>query len=222
MSESEQDRGAARAAKLDTAALSDAMDKLGIAGQCLGIKPRDPTFRLIGRAFTIRYGPATNPPGSVGDYIDDLPPGTVVAIDNGGREDATVWGDILTFLAHQKKLGGTVIDGACRDTALCMRLGYPVFTRSFSMRTGKDRVQVEAYRAPINVGDARVCQGDLLVGDADGVVALPQEHEDAILTAAEAISHAEDAIRALLKEGARLDEARERLKYHQLQTPGAA
>lgn len=222
MSLDEQDEGAARAARLDTAALSDAMDKLGIAGQCLGIKPRDPGFRLIGRAFTIRYGPAMKPPGSVGDYIDDLAAGTVVAIDNGGREDATVWGDILTFLAHQKKLGGTVIDGACRDTALCLRLGYPVYSRSYSMRTGKDRVQVEAYREPINVGDARVCQGDLLIGDADGVVALPQEHEDAILSAAEAISDAEDAIRGLLKDGARLDEARERLKYHQLQTPGGS
>ena len=216
------DDGAARAAGLDTAALSDAMDKLGIAGQCLGIKPRDPGFRLIGRAFTIRYGPAMKPPGSVGDYIDDLAPGTVVVIDNGGREDATVWGDILTFLAHQKKLGGTVIDGACRDTALCLRLGYPVFSRSYSMRTGKDRVQVEAYGDPVNVGDARVCPGDLLVGDADGVVVLPREHEAAILAAAESISQAEDGIRALLKDGARLDEARERLRYHQLQTPDAS
>ena len=222
MSLDAQDEGAARAERLDTAALSDAMDKLGIEGQCLGIKPRDPSFRLIGRAFTIRYGPATRPPGSVGDYIDDLAAGTVVVIDNGGREDATVWGDILTFLAHQKKLGGTVIDGACRDTALCLKLGYPVYSRSYSMRTGKDRVQVEAYGEPVNIGDACVCPGDLLVGDADGVVALPRMHEDAILSAAEAVSHAEDQIRTLLKDGARLDEARERLHYHQLQTPDAS
>lgn len=215
------DKGAERAAALDTAAISDAMDKLGIAGQCLGIKPRDPGFRLIGRAFTIRYGPAMQPPGSVGDYIDDLAPGTIVAIDNGGREDATVWGDILTFLAHQKKLGGTVIDGACRDTHLCMKLGYPVFSRSYSMRTGKDRVQVEAYNEPINIGDARVCQGDLLVGDADGVLAIPQALEETILDAAESISRAEDKIRAMLRSGKRLDEARAELKYHQLQTPGA-
>ena len=212
------DANAARAARLDTAALSDAMDKLGVAGQCLGIKPRDPSFRLIGRAFTIRYGPATKPPGSGGDYIDDLGPGAVVVIDNGGREDATVWGDILTFLAHRKGLAGTVIDGACRDTALCLRLGYPVYSRSYSMRTGKDRVQVDAYRETINVGDARVSQGDLLVGDADGVVALPRAHENAILDAAEAISRAEEEIRTLLAAGVRLNEARERMKYHQLQS----
>ena len=217
----EYDRGVSRATALDTASISDAMDKLGIAGQCLGIKPRDPDFRLIGRAFTIRYGPATAPPGSVGDYIDDLPPGTVVAIDNGGREDATVWGDILTFLASQKGLAGTVIDGACRDTALCRKLGYPVYSRSFSMRTGKDRVQVEAYDQPINLGDARVCPGDLLVGDADGIVAIPTAHEEVILDTAEHISRAEEEIRALLHNGSRLDDARQQLRYHQLQTPDA-
>lgn len=213
-----EDRSAVRAAKLDTAAISDAMDKLGIPGQCLGIKPREPKYRLIGRAFTVRYGPAGKPAGSVGDYIDDLTPGTVVVLDNGGREDATVWGDILTYLAHAKGLAGTVIDGACRDTHLALKLGYPVFSRSYSMRTGKDRVQVEAYGETVNIGDARVSQGDLLVGDADGVLAIPVQHEEAILAAAEAISKAEDEIRAMLAGGVRLDEARKRLHYHSLQT----
>jgi 4-hydroxy-4-methyl-2-oxoglutarate aldolase len=213
-----EDRGALRAAKLDTAALSDAMDKLNIPGQCLGIKPRDPNYRLIGRAFTVRYGPAGRPAGSVGDYIDELAPGTVVVLDNGGREDATVWGDILTYLAHAKGLAGTVIDGACRDTHLALKLGYPVFSRSYSMRTGKDRIQVESYGETVNLGDARVSQRDLLVGDADGVVAIPAKHEEAILAAAEVISKAEDEIRALLAAGMRLDEARKRLQYHTLQT----
>ena len=214
----QQDAGAERASKLDTAALSDAMDRLGIAGQCLGIKPRAHGFRLVGRAFTIRYGPVGQPAGSVGDYIDDLAPGTVVVIDNGGREDATVWGDILTFLAARKGLAGTVIDGACRDTHLCVKLSYPVFSRSYSMRTGKDRVQVEGYGDTVNVGDARVSPSDLMVGDADGVLAIPVEHEEAILAAAEAISRAEDDIRNLLSQGVRLDEARQRLQYHKLQT----
>ena len=65
-------------------------------------------------------------------------------LDNGGRENATVWGDILTWVAHARGIAGTVIDGACRDTHLSRELGYPIFSRSYSMRTGKDRVQVEA------------------------------------------------------------------------------
>jgi 4-hydroxy-4-methyl-2-oxoglutarate aldolase len=212
------DNNVTRAAKLDTTAISDAMDRLGIAGQCLNIKPLDPKFRLTGRAFTILYGPAGNPPGTVGDYIDDVPPGHVVVLDNGGRENATVWGDILTWVAQTRGVAGTVIDGACRDTHLARELGYPMFSRSYSMRTGKDRVQVEAMGGPVNIGDARVNQGDLLRGDSDGVVCIPQEHEEQVLLVAEEIDHVEDQIRTLVRGGMTLVEARRQLGYHKLQT----
>jgi len=207
-----------RARKLDTTAISDALDRIGIAGQCLGIKPLDPGFRMAGRAFTILYGPAATPPGTVGDFIDDVPAGTVIVIDNGGRPDATVWGDILTMIADHKKLGGTVIDGACRDTHLALDLGYPIFSRSYSMRTGKDRVQVEAMNGPVNIGNARVNPGDLMRGDSDGVVVIPAAHELEILEIAESIDKAEDRIRAAVRGGMRLDEARRQQGYHQLQS----
>jgi regulator of RNase E activity RraA len=208
-----------RAGRLDTATISDALDKLGIAGQCLGIKPRDPRFRMTGRAYTVLYGPAdAASPGTVGDYIDDLEPGTVVVLDNGGREDATVWGDILTFLAHRKGLAGTVIDGANRDTHLSLELGYPIYSRSYSMRTGKDRVQVDAEQVPVTIGQARVLPGDLLRGDADGVVVIPASREDEVLEIAESIERAEEEIRGLIAAGKRLDEARLLLRYHSLQS----
>lgn len=212
------DKNVERASKLDTSSISDAMDRLGIPGQCLGIKPRDHSFRLAGRAFTILYGPAGRVPGSVGDYIDDLAPGTVVVLDNGGRENATVWGDILTNIAHGKGLAGTVIDGACRDLQMCFDLNYPIYSRSYSMRTGKDRVQVEGTNVAVNIGDALVAPGDLLRGDADGVVAIPQAYEDEVLTIAQEIDATEDRIRAAVKSGKRLDEARKDFGYHALQT----
>ena len=207
-----------RVSKLDTTALSDALDRLGIAGQCLGIKPLEPSFRLAGRAFTILYGPSATPSGTVGDYIDDVPVGGVVVLDNGGRENATVWGDILTMVAKRRGIAGTVIDGACRDTHLARDLGYPMFSRSYSMRTGKDRIQVEAMNGTVNIGDARVVDDDLVRGDADGVVVIPKAHEEAVLTAAEEIDNKEDAIRKLVLEGLRLDEARRQIGYHKLQS----
>lgn len=213
-----EDQNLVRAARLDTTALSDAMDRLGIGGQCLGIKPLDHRFRLAGRAYTILYGPAGKPPGTVGDYIDDVPPGGVVVLDNGRREDATVWGDILTWVAHSRGVAGTVIDGACRDTALSLELGYPIYSRSYSMRTGKDRVQVEATNGPVNIGDARVHPGDLLRGDSDGVVAIPRAHEEEILRVAEEIDAVEDRIRRAVQSGMTLTEARKQHGYHQLQT----
>jgi 4-hydroxy-4-methyl-2-oxoglutarate aldolase len=207
-----------RASKLDTTSLSDALDRLGIAGQCLGIKPLDHRFRMTGRAFTILYGPPSKPPGTVGDFIDDLEPDTVVVLDNGGRENATVWGDILTTVAHRRGIAGTVIDGACRDTHLALSLGYPIFSRSYSMRTGKDRVQVEATNCAVNIGDARVNAGDILRGDSDGVIVIPKAHEDEVLRVAEEVDTVEGRILQAVRDGSRLVDARMKHGYHQLQT----
>ncbi len=214
------DPNVARAAALDTASLSDALDRLAIPGQCRGIAPRDHRFRLAGRAYTLRYAVAGDPPGTVGDYIDDVPPGSVLVLDNAGRDSGTVWGDILTEVAHTRKLGGTVIDGLCRDVALCIELGYPVFSAGHWMRTGKDRVQLEAVNVPVVIGGVRVEPGDLLRGDADGIVCLRRADEDAVLDVAEEIATAEDAIRAAVRGGERLDDARRRPRYHALQTSG--
>ena len=212
------DKNLDRAQALDTATISDALDRLGIVGQCYGLAPRDPGFALCGRAFTVQYGPPSKPVGTVGDFIDDVAPGQVVAIDNDGRMDCTVWGDILTEVAHTKGIAGVVINGVNRDVHLCRKLGFPVFSVGGWMRTGKDRVQVESVNTVINVGNARVAPGDILRGDADGVLVIPQAHEDAVLAAAEQIAVAEEGIRALCRAGASLTEARAKMKYHSLQT----
>lgn len=137
---------------LSTTTVSDALDHLGIPGQCLGIKPLDHGFRLCGRAFTLRMVPVGTDGGTVGDYIDDVPPGSIVVIDNAGRMDMTVWGDILTFVAVKRGVGGTVIDGVCRDVGRSLELRYPLFSRGFSMRTGKDRVQLDAVNVAVSIG----------------------------------------------------------------------
>lgn len=213
-----KDANVVRAARLDTATISDALDKHGLTGQCHRIKPRSAEFRMTGRAWTLLYGPAGSPPGTVGDYIDDIEPDTVIVLDNGGRDDATVWGDILTEIASRKGIAGTVIDGINRDVSLCLELGYPIYSRDSWMRTGKDRVQVEATQVPVTIGHARVCPGDLVRGDADGVVVIPRAHEDEVLASAEAIQSAEDAIREAVRGGMSLRAAREKHAYHRLQT----
>jgi regulator of RNase E activity RraA len=204
-------------AMLSTSAVSDALDRLGIAGQALGIAPLDRSFRLAGRAWTLRYGPVGQDRGTVGDYIDDLGPGDVVVLDNQGRLDATVWGDLLTSTAHRRDLAGTVIDGVCRDVDRSLTLGYPIFSRGNWMRTGKDRVRVEATQVPVSIGGVRVEPGDLLLGDGDGLVAVPAVRADEVLDAAEAIERAEDAIRAAVEAGASLRDARRVAGYHDLQ-----
>jgi regulator of RNase E activity RraA len=205
-------------AGFSTTTVSDALDRLGIAGQCLGIKPLDHGFRLCGRAFTLRMAPVAVEGGTVGDYIDDVAPGNIVVIDNAGRADMTVWGDILTFVAVKRGIGGTVIDGMCRDVAKSLALRYPLFSRGWSMRTGKDRVQLDASNVTVSIGGARVSPGDLLLGDADGVVVVPKENEDEVLAHAKSIDEAENRIREAVEGGMRLDEARKKYKYFNLQS----
>jgi 4-hydroxy-4-methyl-2-oxoglutarate aldolase len=196
-----------------TTTLSDAMDRLGIAGQTFGIAPLDRGFRMVGRAFTVRTIPVAVVSGTVGDYIDDVPEGSVVVLDNGGRLDGTVWGDILTIMAHRKGLAGTVIHGVCRDASRSLELGYPIFSRGVSMRTGRGRVQADGYQVAVSLGDARVEPGDLLAGDGDGVVVLPRDREAEVLALAAEIAESEDRIRQEIEAGSRLDEARRRHRY---------
>jgi regulator of RNase E activity RraA len=162
--------------------------------------------------------PITGTGGTVGDYIDDLAPGTVVVIDNAGRLDVTVWGDLLTATAAQRGISGTVIDGVCRDSDRAVELGYPIYARSRWMRTGKDRVRVESYDVPVTVGGVCVATADYLVGDGDGVVCVPAARAREVIDIATGIRDAEESIRTAVEAGASLRAAREAHGYHSLQT----
>ena len=208
-------------AQYSAATVSDALDRLGRPGSMLGIAPLFDGARLCGRAFTVRYVTAGSPPGTVGDYLDDVAPGEVVVLDNGGRTDCTVWGDILTAMAADRGVGGTVIDGVCRDVQRALGAGYPIYSRGRFMRTGKDRVEVSDVGRPVGVGGVNVAAGDLLLGDADGVVAVPRAVEDQVLEVCAAIAEREEAIVADVLSGASLTEARARHGYHLLQRQAA-
>lgn len=204
-------------ASLSTAAVSDALDALRLPGSALGISPVAPGSRLLGRAFTVRYLPIELQPGSVGDYIDDVPEGGVVVIDNAARLDCTVWGGILTEVASRRGLGGTVINGVCRDVASSRQQGYPIYSLGTFMRTGKDRVEVPETQCPVALGDVRVRPGDVLFGDDDGVVVIPHARAEEVLDVAMRLHEAEERIVQATRKGMRLDEARRQHNYHQLQ-----
>ncbi len=207
-----------QAQTLSTAEISDALDAFNLPGSALGIRPMAGPAKLFGLAFTIRFAPIDRfAPGTVGDFIDTLKPDTVVVLDNGGRLDCTVWGGILSRLAAHKGLAGTVVHGVCRDTAEADEVGYPLYANGRFMRTGKDRVQVEAYEQPVALGDVRVCPGDLVVGDADGVVVVPRARMQEVLSKALATRDIENRILSATLDGMPLMEARKQFKYHTLQ-----
>jgi regulator of RNase E activity RraA len=204
-----------------TATLSDGLDRLGRTGSALGIAPLFDGARLCGRAFTVRYVAAGHPPGTVGDYLDDVEPGQVVVLDNGGRLDCTVWGDILTAMAQHRAVAGTVIDGVCRDVQRALGIGYPIYSRGRFMRTGKDRVEVSDVGRPVTIGGVNLSAGQLVVGDSDGVVVVPGDVEEELLGVCQQIEARESAIVAAILGGMSLGQARAQHGYHQLQREGA-
>ncbi|GLB12315.1 hypothetical protein AtubIFM57258_009598 [Aspergillus tubingensis] len=209
---------AALFAESDTPGISDALDKLGIPGQALGIMPLTNYEKVtVGPAFTVRYVPASDPPGSVGDFIDDVAEGDFVVIDNSGRTDCTVWGDIMTQYAGLRGIAGTVIDGVCRDVNRAIKDEYPLFTAGRWMRTGKDRVQVGGVNESVGIGKVRVNPRDIVVADANGVVIVPRHRAREVAEVAQKIEKSEEGIREMIVGGASIGEARKKLGYHTLQ-----
>ncbi|MFR9189118.1 MAG: RraA family protein [Anaerotruncus massiliensis (ex Togo et al. 2019)] len=158
--------------KLDSTSISDALDRLGIPGGLYGIKPVTPGVVMCGQAFTVRYVPCGEVKGTVGDFLDDVEPGQVCVLDNGGRDYCTVWGDIMAMAASMKEIAGTLIYGVCRDVKDVRAIRYPIFTMGYYMVTGKDRVEVAAVNEPVTVAGIKVCPGDLIFGDETGALAV--------------------------------------------------
>lgn len=203
---------------LDTTCVSDALDRLGLQGGLEGIKPVVGGTTICGTAFTVHYVPCGVVKGTVGDFLDDVEPGQVVVIDNGGRTYCTVWGDLMAISASRRGIEGTVIDGVCRDVPAIKRVKYPIFTKGYYMVTGKDRVEVDGVNVPVAVSGIQIKPGDIVLGDDTGVVAIPQERAEEVLELAKSIAKKEALIEKEILAGKTLREARSNVNYHHLQT----
>jgi len=204
--------------KLDAASISDALDKLGITGGLLGLKPVHTGKVICGQAFTVKYIPCGQEKGTVGDFLDDVETGQVVVLDNAGRDYCTVWGDIMSLYATMKNVEGTIIDGVCRDVPEIRRLGYPIFTKGHYMVTGKERVEVQSVNENVAVSGVQVRPGDVIFGDDTGVLVIPYDRVEDILAVTEGIEKKEALIREALEAGKTLRQAREEMGYHTLQS----
>ena len=207
-----------RLKKLDTTCVSDAMDRLGVECCLLNIKPIQFGQKICGRAFTVQYVSNDVKNGTVGDFLDDVQPGQIIVLDNAGREDCTVWGDIMSRTAKKNGIAGTVINGVCRDVAAVLACSYPVFSKGYYMRTGKDRVCAEAVNVPIKISNIPVFPGDIVFGDDNGVIVIPNSIAGDVVQIAEEIDRKEQLILDLVSDGRSLKEARQMTGYHQFQS----
>jgi 4-hydroxy-4-methyl-2-oxoglutarate aldolase len=188
----------AAAAKLPTATLHEAGGKIGALPSV--IKPVDPGMRCAGSALTVH-----SPPGDnlwLHRALEVARPGDVMVVFAQGAYEHGYWGEIMGTMAQVRGLGGLVIDGGVRDGVLLAEMGFPVFSRGLCIRgTGKDYGASGWIGHPILVGEITVHAGDLIVGDRDGVVVVPQARAADVVTASERREAEEAAILNRLRAG---------------------
>jgi len=140
--------------------------------------PLVPGARMAGRAFTIQcfLGDTT----AVIQAIDVAKPGDVLVIDIGGTDRATAWGSSSSGAARKRGIAGVVTNGSARDLDEMRAVGLPVYATGVSVR-GTAKHHQGVMGVPVSVGGAVVKPGDIIIGDADGVVVIPQEREEELL-----------------------------------------
>lgn len=200
--------------RLGTATVHEAQGRTGAVDS--EIKPIAPHLRVVGTAFTVAAQPRDNL--AIHYAVTVARPGDVLVVDAGGYLEAGPWGDLLTTCAQQRGIAGLVIDGAVRDVDAIVETGFPVFSRGVSIK-GTEKNQPGQIGRPVVCGGAVVRQGDIVLGDRDGVVVVPSADLVETLAGAVAREEKEEQLRTRLRAGERLadliglDEQFRRLGY---------
>ncbi len=205
-----------RLERMATTNLSDAMDRIGIRGAVIGIRPMYDCPKIVGRAVTIKITAA----GMLKSKyhlgvraIDSASPGDIIIIDNRGDLNNNCWGEILSMAAKMKGISGVVVDGAARDIDACKEFGFPVYARGTVPITARGRIMEESFNEVIRVGDVQVRPGDIVMADINGVVIIPVEKLDEVLEAAEEILQKEEAMVEELRRGIPILEVDQKYAY---------
>jgi 4-hydroxy-4-methyl-2-oxoglutarate aldolase len=184
--------------EVSTGQIADAMDRLGLPrSACRARWAEIPAHRVVGTAFPIQFRSAVAP-ADFEEYLDKPAAGDVLMLANAGRDDCAVWGGQRTLSAMRRGIAGTFIDGACRDVEEHRAAGYGVFARHLSPLRSRGVVAPAAVGEPAMFAGAIVRRGDIVVGDATGVIIIPAEHAPAVIAAAMEISELEASRQAQL------------------------
>lgn len=194
------------ASTLYTPVIGDVMDVLGYTHQFLPseIRAIQPGMTVVGRAMPVlisdRFDNSRKPFGLLTEALDQLEPGEVY-LARGGRVECSAWGEILTATARGRGAVGAVVDGFHRDTPKVLAQDFPVFSRGAYGQDAGPRSSVIDFRVPVQIGQVSVTPGDLVFGDVDGVLVIPQAIEDEVIERALAKATAENTVRAAIERG---------------------
>ena len=198
----------ARLMRLDCCAVSDALDKLGLDGCVTGISPLSAARKIAGRIHTVRLvakdkaPPTSGPPRHIGTTaIEACKPGEIIVVEQKSGIDAGSWGGILSLGAKLRGAAGVVVDGPVRDVDEARQVDFPVYGRSATARTARNRIVEVGTDIPVTIGDLTVLPGDYVLADGSAVVFLAQADAEKILQAAETIAAREAAMAEALQNG---------------------
>jgi 4-hydroxy-4-methyl-2-oxoglutarate aldolase len=202
-------------ATLYTAVLSDVMDEMGHFNQALRpfVRPLDEALSFMGRARTGLYAQThsvldgENPYELEIQLVDDLKPGDVAVFAcNGPTDRIAPWGELLTTAAKARGAAGCVTDGLVRDVRHIRKMQFPVFHGGIGPLDSKGRGRMIEMDRPVVCASVRICAGDTVFGDVDGVVVVPQAISDQVFAKAlEKVTH-ENRTRDELRQGRLLSE----------------
>jgi 3-hexulose-6-phosphate synthase/6-phospho-3-hexuloisomerase len=193
-------------AKVSTANISDAMHR---SGDLKDLQVLVPGVKMFGKALTVRTYPGDW--AKTVEAVDIAGPGQVIVIDAGGVGPA-VWGELTTHGAIQRKIAGVVIDGAIRDVAEIKRLGFPSFAKLIMPLAGEPKGFGE-IGVPVSISGTKVFTGDYIVGDDDGVVAVPSQKATEIINRAMSVLEMENRLRKEIDDGSTLAKVTQLLKW---------
>jgi 4-hydroxy-4-methyl-2-oxoglutarate aldolase len=197
-----------RLARLDSCALSDSLDKLGLKGTVTGLTPLTVMKKISGRIVTVRLVEANKvpPAGAAARHlgaqaIELAQPGDVIVVEQRTGIVAGSWGGILSMGAKVRGVAGVISDGLVRDIDEARNLEFPIYARGSTALTARGRVAELETGGTVQIGDVSVQSGDYVMADSTGVVFAPADPIVSILSAAERIAAREAAMSKSLLEG---------------------
>ena len=198
--------------KLYTPVVGDILDQMGLVHQFLpqDIRPLRDDMKLAGKAMTVLmtdvYGKQEKPFGYLTEALDQLEKNEIYIAADGTRRCA-YWGELLTATARTRGAAGAVLDGWHRDTPQVLAQNWPVFSAGCYAQDSSVRTQVTQFRCPIEIGGVNILPGDIIFGDVDGVLIIPQGVVEETVSLALEKASGEKLVRKAIEGGMSATEA---------------
>jgi len=208
-----------RLEKLDTCAVSDALDSLGVSGVAHGIERRSTRQKIAGRVRTMQLAagkqPDSNAPHLGTRSIEEAEDTDVIVLEQRTGINAACWGGILSEATHHKHIRGVIVEGPARDIDEINETGLPVFSRSITPIAARGRIHEAAVNVAVDIGGVTVEPGDLVIADGSGVVFVPVAIAEETVSRAELVAAKEKRMVEAVHENKSITEIMDR-KYENM------